>query len=224
MGVVDLAEGAPVHIVHNGGGGSFQIFLGNGIKVVACQTADEQSDDGGDSGDGLGLLVGLLVGQGQDHEGDEREGAYDHAHIVPQPEQELVLLAGGLDAVGFLPQLGANDHTGQIQHQGNDHLPQAGHKGPVDGAVQDQDRNDLQNDGNDPQGNRADAQAGGIANGSGFLSGALSGAGLDFGAVVSGDDLLLFLGFCHNVLSFSKIGYYHYTAKCHAGKCFLEII
>lgn len=118
IGVIDLTKGRPVHIaVTQRGNGSFLHLLRHGVEVVASNTADQQGDDSHHNGDSLGLLVQILIGQHQNDNGHKGNDADHNAHVVPQPELELVLLRRGIDAVGLLPELGTNDHAGQIQHQ-----------------------------------------------------------------------------------------------------------
>ena len=147
MCVVYFAERTPVNIVVDSLDSSLLHFFADGIEIVACNTADEHCDDSNYYCNGLGLLISFLVGKSQNNERNETYCAYDHAHVVPQPEEQFVLFAGGFDAVSFLPKLGANDHKYKVKYKCADQLVKAGHKGPVYSAIEDQDRKDLKSKG-----------------------------------------------------------------------------
>jgi len=123
--------------------------------------------------------------------------------VKKQPELEFVGLGNGVNVVCLLPQLGADDHKGQIQHQESDQLIESGHELQVDLADHHQQSQHFHHDSQHPQHHSADAQALGVANGGSLFhfSFLLFGGGSLLTAV-SGD-ILLGLLFCH-------IGFLHF--------------
>ena len=215
MRVIDLAEGRPVDLlVAQRLHGGVQLFLGDGVEVISRETADHQRDGGQHRADRLGALIQILVRQQQDQQREERRHRHDHAQIVPQPELRRVGLARGVDVVGLLPELRADDQAGQIQHDEHDQLPDDGHKRQMDLAEEHQHRQYLEDDGGHPEADRADAQRLRVADLLGGLQvrGGLLRllrlrrlrAGLYLLAGIGGNDLM-FLFLCHNNLLLYKV-------------------
>ena len=79
--------------------------------------------------------------------------------------------------VRFLPQLRADDHADEVEHDQDDDPGQGVHERDVDLAEQREDGHEFKGDGGDPEDHGADAQALGVADGLGFFGFLLAGHG-----------------------------------------------
>lgn len=163
VGVINLAVGGPVNGALDVGSCCFKLFRGNRVPVVAGNTTDEQCNDSDYSCNGLGLLVQVLVLEEKNDVGDEGDDAYDDAHIVVEPEEELVLLGHGLNVVGLLPELSADDDAGKVENQENDELSQSGQEGNVELAQNGHNAQNFECDGCDPENDCACSETAGIS-------------------------------------------------------------
>ncbi|MCQ2406859.1 MAG: hypothetical protein MJ067_06580, partial [Oscillospiraceae bacterium] len=118
--------------------------------------------------DNLGLLVKVLVAEHNDDDGQECNNAGNNAHVVPQPELNLVLFGSGLDMVSFLPKLGAYDYAGKVKYKENNDLPKSRHELEVDFCENYEQSKYFAAESNEPKDYCACTQSAGITYGSCF--------------------------------------------------------